>query len=427
MINTLKKIRKMRRIFGCFILFVSFLSTAFTQEGISYQVIARDNSGSPLVNLVLTFTVKLEQASILVYQETHTETSNKFGLCQMVIGQGTVQSNTWSSIDWSNSTVVVISAIGGGNTYDFGSAPFRSVPHALHAKTAESITGTVNYTETDPAFTSSEAVNIDIDDITNLDKLSGINTGDQDISGIITNDTDITGLQIDQVTQNSAIALNSLKNSEVEGANAGDMKYWNGTAWIFIPTTVDEGATLQMIGGVPTWAGGIPPIGKAMLGGVVAYIFQPGDRGYVAGEVHGLIAAKADQSTGAMWALTNSGATGAADQTIGAGQANTTAILNFYGADINAAKICDDYSITDASGVIYDDWYLPSYFELIEIYKNRVEIGGFNTTDEGSYYWSSNESLGSRPDLSYYCRFSKGAGATWFKRFVAKVRAVRSF
>jgi uncharacterized protein (TIGR02145 family) len=38
------------------------------------------------------------------------------------------------------------------------------------------------------------------------------------------------------------------------------MKYWNGTAWVFVAPTSNEGATLQMIGGVPTWTGGTPPI-----------------------------------------------------------------------------------------------------------------------------------------------------------------------
>ena len=44
------------------------------------------------------------------------------------------------------------------------------------------------------------------------------------------------------------------------GENPGDMLYWNGTAWITIAATENEGATLQMIGGVPTWTGGTPPI-----------------------------------------------------------------------------------------------------------------------------------------------------------------------
>jgi uncharacterized protein (TIGR02145 family) len=43
------------------------------------------------------------------------------------------------------------------------------------------------------------------------------------------------------------------------GTNPGEMLYWNGTAWVVIPATVNEGAALQMKSGVPTWVGGTPP------------------------------------------------------------------------------------------------------------------------------------------------------------------------
>jgi hypothetical protein len=41
--------------------------------------------------------------------------------------------------------------------------------------------------------------------------------------------------------------------------NSGDMNYWNGSAWITLAATPNEGATLQMISGVPTWTGGVAP------------------------------------------------------------------------------------------------------------------------------------------------------------------------
>ncbi len=50
--------------------------------------------------------------------------------------------------------------------------------------------------------------------------------------------------------------------------NAGDMAYWNGTAWVTVATTTNEGATLQMIGGVPTWTGGIPNVTNPTTGEV---------------------------------------------------------------------------------------------------------------------------------------------------------------
>ena len=46
--------------------------------------------------------------------------------------------------------------------------------------------------------------------------ISGSSNGDQDISGIATNATDITNLETEQVTQNTAIALNTAKVSNVD-------------------------------------------------------------------------------------------------------------------------------------------------------------------------------------------------------------------
>jgi hypothetical protein len=43
------------------------------------------------------------------------------------------------------------------------------------------------------------------------------------------------------------------------GDNLGDMLYWDGSSWVSIEATQNEGATLQMIGGEPQWVGGTPP------------------------------------------------------------------------------------------------------------------------------------------------------------------------
>ncbi len=54
--------------------------------------------------------------------------------------------------------------------------------YIFHAKTAESITETIN--ETDPIYSGSQASNNTSADINNLGNLSGMNTDDQDLNSL---------------------------------------------------------------------------------------------------------------------------------------------------------------------------------------------------------------------------------------------------
>ena len=180
----------------------------------------------------------------------------------------------------------------------------------------------------------------------------------------------------------------------------------------------------------------IPPIGSEYGGGVIAYVFTPHDSGYVAGEVHGLIAAKSDQSTlsGAPWyngVFNNTGAIGAA---VGKGRGNTELIVFKQGKVTNeflsAARLCADYVVTDDAET-FDDWFLPSKDELNKLYLNKEMIGGF----EGDGYWSSTEEdqQGAWRQSFYngYQNYgnkrsegSKGAASGYYGRHV---RAIRTF
>jgi uncharacterized protein (TIGR02145 family) len=122
-----------------------------------------------------------------VYVETQSPTTNANGLVSLEIGVGTVVSGDFTTIDWANGTYFIkteTDPAGGTNYTIAGVSQLLSVPYALHAKTAETVTGGI--TETDPTFTSSQAANINATDITNLSNLSGVNTGDQDLSALAT-------------------------------------------------------------------------------------------------------------------------------------------------------------------------------------------------------------------------------------------------
>ncbi len=138
-------------------------------------------------------------------------------------------------------------------------------------------------------------------------------------------------------------------------------------------------------------------IGDLAHGGIVFYIFQPGDAGYVEGEKHGFVCAENDQSSEAYWDCSFTILGTSTD--INTGAANTNTIVN-NGSMVHAPLIC--YNL-DLNG--YTDWYLPSKDELNLIYVNlkTQNIGNlsnalYTSSSEYSDYgaWSQDFSNGSQ-------------------------------
>ena len=156
-------------------------------------------------------------------------------------------------------------------------------------------------------------------------------------------------------------------------------------------------------------------IGQAYQGGIIFYIDESGQ--------HGLIAAVADQSVGVQWFNPSYKYTGTSGDGLYAGAMNTKLIVRKQIADKQkgnfAAKACAEYSVIE-NGVLYDDWYLPSKYEMNLLYQQKRKVGEFAE----SYYWTSTELINRGAWLQ---NFSNGSQVDYSTYNATYVRAIRAF
>jgi uncharacterized protein (TIGR02145 family) len=212
----------MKRIFTI-LAAVLLTASVFAQapEKMSYQAVIRNSSDVLVTNTTVGMQISILQGSAsgtVVYTETQTPTTNANGLVSMDIGSGA----GFSTIDWANDIYFIkteTDPTGGTNYTIIGTSQLLSVPYALHAKTAESVSGGI--TETDPQFNAWNKS-----------------------TGIVISESQITDLQ--------SYLTSETDPSVPTGTATGQMQYWNGTAWITVaPGTT--GQVLTFVSGVPTW------------------------------------------------------------------------------------------------------------------------------------------------------------------------------
>ncbi|MCK4677887.1 MAG: fibrobacter succinogenes major paralogous domain-containing protein [Bacteroidales bacterium] len=112
----------------------------------NYQAIVRDANGFRLSsqNVNVKFSILLDSiGGASVYSETQPATSNPFGLINLLVGDGTVVSGDFTTIEWHKSEHFLkmeIDISGGNNFIEIETIQILSVPYSLQSKHVSSLT-----------------------------------------------------------------------------------------------------------------------------------------------------------------------------------------------------------------------------------------------------------------------------------------------
>ena len=120
-------------------------ANAQSPQALPFQGVARDSNGTLLASQAIGLRITIHEGSptgSTDYQERDSVVTNNLGLFTLAIGQGTVLSGTFSSINWSSGTKYVqveLDPTGGTSYSNMGTSQLQSVPFALYALNSASI------------------------------------------------------------------------------------------------------------------------------------------------------------------------------------------------------------------------------------------------------------------------------------------------
>ncbi len=206
------------------LLFIVTLLTStinFAQnQGFNYKALITQN-GNVLNTQSVNFRFTLmENGTTAVYQETQNATTDNNGIVSVNVGEGTVISGDFSTIDWGNNSYFLKVEVDTGNGYqDFGTSELKYVPYAKYAeKAGNTFSGNYDDLTNKPDFTgwdtnASDDFSGNFNDLTNVP--AGLSDGDDDTH---LSDSDIAAMgYIKNPDDADHDATNELQNLSLNG------------------------------------------------------------------------------------------------------------------------------------------------------------------------------------------------------------------
>ena len=138
----------MKKFYAILCLVIASLTQlqAQTPQGFNYQATVRNSVGDLIVNTNVYFKFNVIQGSdtsVPIFTETHYVPTDDLGQVNLVIGQGTANSGSFSALDWSLGSYYLGIELDTGSGYlAMGTTQLLSVPYALYAENSGNSTPT---------------------------------------------------------------------------------------------------------------------------------------------------------------------------------------------------------------------------------------------------------------------------------------------
>jgi len=115
-------------------------------QGFNYQATVRNSAGDLIVNANVYFkfnVIQGSQTAVPIFTETHYVPTDDLGQVNLIIGQGTANTGTFSELDWSLGSYYLGIELDTGSGYvAMGTTQLLSVPYALYAENSGNSTPT---------------------------------------------------------------------------------------------------------------------------------------------------------------------------------------------------------------------------------------------------------------------------------------------
>lgn len=139
-----------RKVFFLFSFLYFLTGNAQAPDRFSFQAVVRNTSNQLVTNQSVGIKISiLEPLNMdpVVYSETHQATTNANGLVTIEIGNGSIITGVFNTIQWDAGTHGIQCEIDptGGTNYTISTvSQLLSVPYALYTKKTEAVSGTLN-------------------------------------------------------------------------------------------------------------------------------------------------------------------------------------------------------------------------------------------------------------------------------------------